>query len=124
MAYFNPYGMQYGNVSPYNYPQGAQTQQYVYASVNGYEGAKNYPLGMNQSMLLMDSNQPIAYKKTSNGLGQCSIECYKLVPITEQEVLGKVQEEKQPEYVLKSDFDALCKRIDDLFKTPKEDKEE
>lgn len=119
MAFNQPYGMPYGYQ---NYPYGQmpnynqqQPQQNYYAIVNGLEGAKNYQIGMNQTMLLMDSTKPIAYKKTANGLGQTSIECYKLVQITEQEASGSQQQPQQEtEYATKEEINALNKRFDSL----------
>ena len=125
MPNYNPYGYPYGTPN-FNYQnQAPQPQQNFYAIVNGLEGAKNYPIAINQTMLLMDSNQPVAYKKSSNGLGQSTIECYKLVQISEQEALGQPTEAApNVEYALKSDLDALYKKIDELSKKQKKDKEE
>ena len=97
---------QYSNPS---YPHYNQTN--TYAIVNGFEGAKNYPVGINQSILLMDSNSPIVYKKSTNVLGQYSIECFKLVQFDPREPISPPKE-----YVLKSDFDALVKKIDEISK--------
>lgn len=144
MAYNQPYGMPYGyqnypygNIQPQpmyqqpNYQQNQQGQQMqqqpqqnqqpqysnnFYSVVNGLEGAKQYPVLANQTMLLMDSQKPIVYKKSANGLGQTSIECFKLVSITEQEITGEKQQEKEPkvEYALKEELNALNKRFDSL----------
>ena len=115
MNYNQNYGMNYGmpNYAP-NYQQPQQMN--YYAIVNGLDGARNYPLSINQTILLMDSNQPVAYKKSSNGLGQTSIECYKLVQITEQEALGQKEEtnDTKIEYATKEEINALNKRFDSL----------
>ncbi len=109
MAYnqYNNYPYGIPNYNPYSNYQAPQ--QNTYAIVNGIEGAKQYPLSSNQTMLLMDSNEPIAYKKTVNGLGQATIEAYKLVPIVQEEP-------KQPqEYALKCDLEALKEKIDKIY---------
>ena len=117
MPNYNPY--QYGYQPNY---QNFQQQTNYYAIVNGLDGAKNYPVSINQSILLMDSNNPIVYKKTANGLGQTTIEPFKLVPISEQEARGQVEEpQPQVEFALKSDLVALQKKIDALAKQLKKE---
>lgn len=97
---YNPYGA----YNPYNYQQPKQSSNLIF--VNGIEGAKSYPMQPNQILMLLDSDNPIVYKKTANGYGQANIEAFDLVPIQEHK-----EEEK---YVLKSDFEALVKRINEL----------
>ena len=112
--------------SPYgypNYPNYQNNNMNYYSVVNGLEGAKSFQLMANQTMLLMDSTKPIVYKKTANGLGQTSLECYKLVKVSEQEVVGEDKPQPQVEYALKSDILSLQKKIDALSKKlKKEDK--
>jgi hypothetical protein len=138
MAYNQPYGMPYGyqnypygNIQPqqpvYQQPNQQMQQQQTpqqqpqysnnfYSVVNGLEGAKQYPVLANQTMLLMDSNKPIVYKKSANGLGQTTIECFKLVSITEQEINGNSQKQDEPkvEYASREEFNALKTRFDSL----------
>ena len=122
MAYNQNYGSPYGYPSYPNYPNYQQNNNINYYSVvNGLEGAKSYQLLANQTILLMDSNNPIVYKKTANGLGQASIECYKLVKISEQEASGAEEPKPQPDYALKSDILALQKKIDSLTKKMKKE---
>lgn len=47
-----------------NYAQRSVINQYTY--VNGLEGAKAFNIAPNQSVLLMDSDNPVFYLKTSN----------------------------------------------------------
>jgi len=101
---FNPYGNTYGNTYPNFYQQ--PKSQLIF--VNGYEGAKAYQMMPNQMLMLLDSDNPIVYKKTTNNQGQASIEAFKLVPIEDVK--------ETSEYVLRSDFEALVKRIDELTK--------
>lgn len=100
----------YGSVYP-NYYQQPITNQYAF--VNGFEGAKAFQVQPNQMVMLLDSDNPIVYKKTANSLGQCNIEAFKLVPIKEEKPTNN-------EYVLKQDFDELVKRIDELTANKKE----
>lgn len=121
MQNFNPYNNSY---NPYNnnysyngYQTTPRTNQYAF--VNGIEGAKSFQVQPNQMVMLLDSDNPVIYKKVSNGYGQATLECYKMVQISEEE-LREVNLQPQKEYVLKSDFDALVKRIDELTKSKEE----
>ena len=101
------------NYNPYNnyYPNYYQQPRInTYAFVNGIEGAKSYQVQPNQMVMLLDSDNPIIYKKIANNLGQCSIQAYKMIPIED------AVERPNAEYVLKSEFDELVKRIDELTK--------
>ena len=96
------------------YPSQMAPQTNTYAFVNGVEGAKSFQVAPNQSVMLMDSEQPIAYKKTANGMGQASIQYFRLTEISEEEARGK-KPEPPVEYVLKSDFDDLVKKVKSLL---------
>lgn len=143
MAYnygnYYPYGMPYG----YNYPPVQNNQQFnnqtqipntqqptqfnQYAFVNGIEGAKSFQVPPNQTMLLMDSDNPVVYMKQSNSLGQSTIRYFKLIETNEDGLKGK---ENKPieNYALKSDIDVLSKRIDEisrrLEKSPRKENKE
>ena len=123
---FNPYSpypqAPYAQPSfpyPNQSPQMMAPQANTYAFVNGVEGAKSFQVAPNQSVMLMDSEQPIAYKKTANGMGQASIQYFRLTEISEEEARGR-KAQPASEYVLKTDFDALAKKVDSLL--PKEAK--
>lgn len=79
-----------------------------YAFVNGIEGAKSYPVPPNKTILLMDSDNPIFYFKSSNDLGQCSIKTYEFKEIT-------TQQDNNQKYVLKSDFDELKNKVEEML---------
>lgn len=110
--------MPYNPYNPYPpYPPQANYQaapQNTYAFVNGVEGAKSYYVQPNQTVMLMDSDDPIAYMKSANAMGQATIKYFRLVETSEQELRG--QPKQAPSYVLKADFDALAKRVDELLK--------
>lgn len=92
----------------YNNPyQPRQNFNNQYAYVNGIEGAKAYLMNPNQTILLMDSDQPIFYLKTSNGLGQASIRIFEF-----KEVLQSSNNNQS--YALKSDIEAIMRRLEAL----------
>lgn len=117
----NPYGQpMYGFNQPnYQQPQMPQAPQYpqnenVYAFVNGVEGAKSYQLRPNQSVMLMDSEQPLCYMKSANAMGQASLRYFRLTEISENDAKGASAPAPTPDYVAKADFNALAKRVDEL----------
>ena len=115
MNYNNYYGNPYGQ---YSYTQPQQQYQYqqptyqiqaqqmnLYAFVDGIEGAKAYQVKPNSTMLLMDSQQPICYKKQVNSVGQTvDFQVFDLVPHEEKT-------ETKVEYVT---IDVFNKEIADL----------
>lgn len=104
---FNNYSNPYAN----NLYQRPASQIFF---VNGLDGAKQYPVFANQSVLLMDNTNPIIYSKKANNLGQVTLECYKIVSITEDEINNVIQEQKPKEYVYKDELDELKTKIDTL----------
>lgn len=114
---YNPYQNQYGINNNNNYYRQPQMNQYAF--VNGIEGAKSFQLQPNQNIMLMDSDNPICYMKQSNDIGQSTLRYFKLVEVSEQELRNANQVQQNQDYVLKSDFDALVKRIDELTNNTK-----
>lgn len=114
----NPYGQpMYGFNQPnYNQPQAPQYPQNenVYAFVNGVEGAKSYQLRPNQSVMLMDSEQPLCYMKSANAMGQATLRYFRLTEISENDAKGASAPAPTPDYVAKADFNALSRRVDEL----------
>ena len=105
----------YPNPYPTNYYTRPQLNQYAF--VNGIEGAKSYQVLPNQTMLLMDNDNPVCYMKTANSIGQSNLRYFRLEEIDEvktKEILSKPQE--IVEYALKSDIDKLNDKLDDLTK--------
>ena len=90
---FNPYGYQ-PNYQPY-----PQQKVNTYAFVNGIEGAKSFQIMPNQMVMLLDSDNPLIYKKTANSYGQATIEAFELVPVKNDE---KKSHEKRKNYVKES----------------------
>ena len=114
---FNPYQQYPYGVPSYGYQQSFQQPQNTYAFVNGIEGAKSYPMQPNQTVMLMDSDNPIAYMKQSNGMGQSTIKYFKLVETSEEALKGT---KPATEYVTKADFDELSKKVASLFEKKEE----
>lgn len=121
-APYQPFSYPYGNLyQQNNIPQGnqgAQNQQAQlnqYAFVNGIEGAKSFQLQPNQSIFLMDSDNPLCYMKTSNSVGQSTLRYFRLTEVSENDLKATTQPQvNSNDYVLKSDFEVLSKRIDEL----------
>ena len=113
---------QYGNFNPYSrpifQPNQPQAPQNVYAFVNGVEGAKSFIVAANQTVLLMDSEQPVCYMKTANALGQGSLRYFKLTEVKEEDVRTSAQAKTAPSISLSSneDFIALKKQVAELEK--------
>jgi hypothetical protein len=83
--------------------------------VNGLEGAKSYMVPANQTVLLMDSEQPVCYMKTANALGQGTLRYFKLTEVSEADVRTPITAvPPQGGYVTKEEFEALVKRIERL----------
>lgn len=122
---YQPYGVNpnmyqnYNQSQMYQQPQQQQPQPQMnqYAFVNGLEGAKSFQMQPNQTILLMDSDNPLCYMKSSNSVGQSTLRYFKLTEVTENELKGSnTQPQQNQDYVLKTDFDALSKRLDELSK--------
>lgn len=99
------------NYNPY-YSNPYVTSLNIYAYVNGLEGAKAYQAAPNQNVLLIDSENPVIYMKSTNAMGQGSIQCFKITQINENEIRPNVTSGSN--YVLKDDFSSLIKRIEQL----------
>lgn len=122
-----PYGMPYPQY-PYNNFQNngqqgmpqmnnqQQNQMNQYAFVNGIEGAKSFQLQPNQSILLMDSDGPLCYMKSANGMGQSTLRYFKLIEVSENELRNNSQSHiNSNDYVLRTDFEILSKKVDSLL---------
>lgn len=103
---------------PYQQPNFYQSQQppqtNQYAFVNGIEGAKSFSVQPNQTVLLMDSDEPIVYMKSANSLGQATIRYFRLMEASEEEIRKKP--EPSPEYATKSELKELSDKVDGLLR--------
>lgn len=103
--------MQLQNNLPNQRPM--QMQQSVQIQfVKGIEGAKAYNIPASSSVILMDSNDPVFYMKTTDANG---IETVKAYDFTERETASP--EAALDKYVLKSDFEKLTEQVDELMKS-------
>lgn len=119
MPNYNNYGgYPYGNTYQPYVPQYQQPQQQTpmnqYAYVNGIEGAKSYLMQPNQTVMLMDSDSPICYMKSANGMGQSTLRYFKLVEVSESDLKANQNTNINTDYVSKAEFEALSKRMDEL----------
>lgn len=116
-SYYPNYG--YGYNQPNNAPQNNQANQQQmnqYAFVNGIEGAKSFQLGPNQTVLLMDSDSPVCYMKSSNGVGQSTLRYFKLTEVKEADLKAQsVPTDKSIDYVTKNEFKELSNRFEELL---------
>ena len=118
--YYDPYTNRYVPVNDiykqnYKQPQNQQLRQYAF--VNGIEGAKSYQLQSDQTMMLMDSDNPLCYRKDCDSVGKSSLRYFKLEEIDEKTARGIVQPlPPKPEYASKQDIDKINQRLDELFK--------
>ena len=103
------------------YPYGQQLNNYCF--VNGLEGAKAYQVAPNQTMLLMDADRPLVFKKEADSLGKATIRYFNLKEISENEAAKMCQPTPMPEYALKSDIEAINGKIDQLLESLKPTKE-
>ncbi|MCM1556282.1 MAG: hypothetical protein NC087_01975 [Anaeroplasma bactoclasticum] len=100
-----PTGMPNYNPNPVTQPQ-----MKWYAEVDGLEGAKTFRCNPGMMTLLMDSHDPVCYRKQVNQYGDTILfETYDLV-------LRKGQESEKVEYITKQEFDKELSEIRALLK--------
>jgi hypothetical protein len=108
----NPYAMQMQNLqnqiqnmNPFQQQQGGNTQiQYV----NGIESANAYQMAPNSSVLLMDSNLPRFYVKTTDAAGMAAVKVFEFHEYVEQK-----PEPMNPEmFVTRQEFEELKQMIE------------
>lgn len=85
--------------------------------VQGEAGAKAYPVAAGNSVLLMDSESPVLYMKSTDISGRpLPIETYDLVKREEKPIIPQVQQAQQPQidlsqYVKMSDLEAKVEEL-------------
>lgn len=121
MMAFNNYGgyvpQQYWNPQQYwpmqtnntgTNPMPVQNQQNMgsFAYCMGIEGAKAFPIAPNQTVFLMDSNDPVAYIKSADMSGKQTLRIFDMVERSEE---AKPEEPKvdMSEYVKRSDIEGM-----------------
>lgn len=103
------------------YPQNQQNMG-SFAYCMGIEGAKAFPIAPNQTVFLMDSNDPIAYIKSADMTGKQTLRIFDMVERSEE---SAPEESKidMSEYVKRSDIedmiaDAVDKAMANFTMTP------
>lgn len=99
------------------------------AYVQGEAAAKAYPVAPGQFVVLIDTEDPVIYTKTTDQFGRPMP--IRILDYVER-VDPPVEQPKNPEYITKSDFDKFKNEILDLLKNnqnkqnnfKKQDKEE
>lgn len=100
---------------PYNQSFLQQQQQSTNVIwVNNETEAKNYPVAPGNTVILMDNDNPVAYKKTTDFSGRSlPLEVFDLVP------RDNPKEENHQinldEYLQKKEFDAFLDKLDKRF---------
>ena len=88
-----------------------------YYFVNGVEGAKAFQMQANQNVMLMDSDHPVCYMKTTNSIGQPTLRFFKLEEVDENTIRTLSMPISQGnDYVTKEDFNKLVEQISELSK--------
>lgn len=98
-------------------PQSQPQTNQGFVWVQGEAGAKAYPVAAGNSVLLMDSENPVLYMKSTDASGRpLPIETYDLVkrePVSTQPVIPKPQQPQVDlsEYVKMSDLEAKVQEL-------------
>lgn len=118
MMAFNNYGGYVPQYQNWQQPQ-MNTLEYrpqqnmgSFAYCMGIEGAKAFPIAPNQTVFLMDSNDPVAYIKSADMSGKQTLRIFDMVERTEE---AKLEEPKidMSEYVKRSDIeDMISEAVD------------
>ena len=77
--------------------------------VMGIENAKTFPIAPNTTVLLMDSEAPKFYIKTSDANGMCNLETYKFEKFVD--AMTKPAEPASPDYVTRAEFEAAIAQL-------------
>ena len=112
--YQNLYPNQYQNQT-LNQSQYQSNQQNTYVFVNGIEGAKAYQVAPNQTMMLLDSEKPLIYKKVSDQFGKSSIQFYKMIETTEEELKHVEVAPSEDTTALKKEVASLSEKINAIY---------
>lgn len=106
------------NFTPYVQPTIPQQQVRQNSSivwVQGEDGAQNYPVAPNNTVLLMDSNSNKFYIKSSDMYGKPTVRVYTYEEqVKEQQ--KPTEQASQNDFVSREEFDTLKKQFDELMK--------
>ena len=88
--------------------------------VQGEAGMKSYPVANGQTVILMDSENPVFYIKSCDAAGMPSMRVFDY----QERKAAPIPEEAAAEYVTRKDFEALQNRVEELVKRPARAKKE
>lgn len=110
MAYNNYFPQLYPNVNPIMAPIPQPTAQNGITWVQGESAAKSYPVGAGQSVLLMDSENPVMYIKSTDQSGMpLPLRIFDYVERTEETVQNRVPD------ITREEFDELKAQVRKLL---------
>lgn len=75
----------------------------------GIENAKTFPIAPNTTVLLMDSEAPRFYIKTSDMNGMCNLETYKFEKFVD--AMTKTSEPDLADYITRVEFEAAIAQL-------------
>ena len=81
-----------------------QNQGIKLDKVADLDSAKRYQMGANQTVYLLDENEPYLYFKCSDNFGKTTLRCFELVEINIDKIIDK-------RYVSKEDFEQFRNEI-------------
>lgn len=121
--YVNPYAAPYGGQQMQQQmyqpqaqqpPQGAQQPSNGFVWVNDINEAANYLVAPNSAVQLWDKNSPCVYLKSADSTGKPTMQIFDLV---ERKTAQNATQEPTEgnDYVLRSEFDELVKKVDALM---------
>lgn len=104
----------------YPFPQFGQTNipSTPCYTVNNIEEAKNFNIMPGQTILLMDSQSPIIYRKSMNNNSQISFRAFKLTELSNDELL------QSQGYVTRNEMNILNNKLDSLMALVKGEKKD
>ena len=98
----------YGNYPQFpQYPQQPQQNNGI-IWVTGIEGAKGYPVGAGNSVLLMDSENQYLYIKSADNTGMPSLRVFEYTELTESKEPEKID---MSEYVTKAELEEAISKV-------------
>lgn len=125
MAYFNqnyPQQYQYGQYQTQNFipsvPAQAPTpQSQGFNWVSGESGAKSWLVGRGETVLLMDSENPVFYLKSSDNAGMplpLRIFDYSERTQNNAQASNSAFNQSEVEFVTRKEYEAICGKYDEL----------
>lgn len=90
-------------INPFNNMQFMPTAGDQLRSVNGIEGAKQFPMAPNSRIALFDANEDIVYIKATDAGGYPSVRSFRMTEITETP--------KETQYVTLEEFNKFKQEI-------------